>query len=385
LAHDSPKRTRVLFFRQGTFSHINDRTAGWLREQFPHLELVEIDILQDVIKSSPAVVWRGAITALITYFRRIAGGYRDFRDCYYRTPFMFHAIRRLVAERYASLASTAVFSVQTQSLYDAGIEGLPHFLYTDHTHLANMRYPGAKTKQLFSPAWIELETSIYQRVRCNLVMSSFVRDSLVRDYHCDPARIAIVGAAPNMPPPASLPDNGDYSNRTVLFIGIDWERKGGPFLVEAFRKVLEKIPDARLVIAGCSPSITVPNVEVLGRIPLSAVSRLLLSASVVALPSLREPQGINAIEAITHGIPVVASDIGGLPEVVKDHECGRIVPAGDAAALAAALIDLLSDPALCRRYGEAAREHAIARYSSAAVSKKMGEAIRATLAAPVQV
>jgi glycosyltransferase involved in cell wall biosynthesis len=374
----------VLFFRQGSFSHINDRVAGWLREQFPQADLMEIDILQDVIKPSRQVVYRGAATALITYARHIACGHRDFRDLFYRTPYLFHAIRRLVAEKYSALASSALFSIQTQSLYDAGIEGLPHFLYTDHTHLANLRYPGAGPSRLLSPRWIQLEAGIYHRVRTNLVMSSFIRDSLVEDYGCEPSSVAIVGAAPNLPPPASLPDNAGYSNRTILFVGVDWERKGGPLLVEAFRKVLETMPDARLIIAGSAPDVRMPNVEIVGRVPLAEISRLLLRSSVLALPTWREPQGVNAIEALMHGIPVVATDVGALPEMIADRATGRIVPPGDAAALAAALTELLSDPALCRRYGEAARESTPARYSSEAVSRKMGDAIRAALAPAAQ-
>jgi glycosyltransferase involved in cell wall biosynthesis len=377
--HESSPHTRILFFRQGTFSHINDRVATWMREQFPHLELVEIDVLQDVIKQSPTVIWRGAATALGTYLRRVAMGDQDFRDCYYRTPYMFHAIRRLIAERYSHLAQSALFSIQTQSLYDAGIAGLPNFLYTDHTHLANLQYPGADARKLFSARWIKLEGSIYQSVRMNLVMSSFVRDSLVRDYQCDPARIAVVGAAPNMDAPTALPDNDNYANQTIVFIGIDWERKGGPVLIEAFREVLRTLPNAKLIIAGCSPVVPLPNVEVLGRVPLPQVSRLMLRASVAVLPSFREPQGINTIEALMHGIPVVASKIGGLPEVVDDHQCGRIVPAGDAPALAAALIDLLADPAKCKRYGEAAREKARSCYAAPVVARKMGDAIRGAL------
>ncbi len=154
---DNTQRRRVLFFRQGAFSLINDRVAGWLCEQFPGGELVEIDVLQDVVKPSRSVVYGAAAIALATYWRRIARGERDFRDLFYRTPFVFHAIRRLVAEKYGALASTALFSIQTQSLYDAGIAGLPHFVYTDHTHLANLRYPGARRARLFTPRWIELE------------------------------------------------------------------------------------------------------------------------------------------------------------------------------------------------------------------------------------
>jgi glycosyltransferase involved in cell wall biosynthesis len=223
---------------------------------------------------------------------------------------------------------------------------------------------------------MKLESALYHRTEANLVMSGFIRDSLVEDYGCEPSRVAVVGAAPNVPPPDSLPDNAGYSNRTILFVGIDWERKGGPLLVEAFGKVLEKLPDARLIIAGASPDIGMANVEVAGRVPLAEISRLLLRSSVLALPSWREPQGINPIEALMHGIPVVASDIGALPEIVENGKTGRIVPAGDVEALGSALMELLSDPALCRRYGEAGRESGRARFSSAVVAQRMGDAIR---------
>ena len=332
-----------------------------------------------MIKPSRAVLSRAAATAFLAYLPRIAGGCRDFRDLFYRTPFLFDSIRRLIAKKYSSRASSVLFSIQTQSLYDAGIDGLPHFLYTDHTHLANLRYPGADPTLLCSPRWIKLEAALYDRVRSNLVMSSFVRDSLVEDYSCDPSQVSIVGAAPNLPPPASLPDNADYSNRTILFVGVNWERKGGPELLKAFTRVREKLPDARLIIAGCSPSVQTPGVEVLGRISLAEVGNRLLRCSVFAFPSRREPQGVAAIEALMHGIPVVATNIGALPEVIDDGKTGCLVSPNDIPALSTALIDLLSDPALCRRYGQAARESALARYSSPAVSKRLGDAIRAAL------
>jgi glycosyltransferase involved in cell wall biosynthesis len=376
---DLSRRSRILFFRQGSFSHINDRVAGWLREQFPGREVIEIDVLQDVLKPERRILYLAAATALVTYLPRIAAGHRDFRDLFYRTPLLFHALRRLIAEKYAALAPTALFSIQTQSLYDAGIEGIPHFLYTDHTHLANLRYPGATRSRLFSPRWIELETSVYHRVRCNLVMSAFIRDSLIQDYHCDPARIAVVGAAPNLPPSPAIPDNADYSNRTILFVGIDWERKGGPVLVEAFRKVRKTLPDARLIIAGATPHLHEPNIEIAGRIPLAEVSCLLLRSTVLALPSLREPQGVNAIEAMMHGIPVVATNIGALPEMVQDRKTGLIVPPNDPDALATALTDLLSNPIRCRRYGRAARQSAMDRFSSPVISQRLGDAIRSGL------
>jgi glycosyltransferase involved in cell wall biosynthesis len=377
----APPRKPVLFFRQGGFSHINDRVAAWLREQFPETHLVEIDILQEVIKPSRFLVCGGAAAAMAAYLPRILRGRGDFRDLFFRTPFLFHAIRRRLAEKYSGLAETALFSIQTQSLYDASIEGLPHFLYTDHTHLANLRYPGAERFRLASPRWIKLETALYHRVRANLVMSAFIRDSLIEDYGCNPSRIAVIGAAPNLPLPAPpVAESPGCSNRTILFVGVDWERKGGPILLAAFRTVLKEIPGAHLVIAGCRPAVEAPNVEVLGRVPLPEISRLLDHASLLALPSWREPQGVIAIEALMHGVPVVASSVAALPEMVEHGKSGLIVPPGDSTALAAALIRLLSDAALCRRYGEAGRESIAKRYSGASVSRRLGQAIRGALA-----
>jgi glycosyltransferase involved in cell wall biosynthesis len=376
---DRDRRNQILFFRQGSFSHINDRVAGWLREQFPDCALVQIDVLQEVIKTSRALLAGGVVAAGVTYLPRVLAGHRDFRDFFYRTPWLFNGIRRRIARRYAEIAPSLLFTIQTQSLYDAGIAGVPHFLYTDHTHLANLRYPGATRAALYSPSWIALEKALYHRTRRNLVMSDFIRQSLIEDYQCAPDQIAVVGAAPNLPAPDALPDNGSYTNRTILFVGVDWERKGGPLVVEAFHEILKTLPDARLIIAGSSPTVDCANVEVLGRVPLAEISGLLLRSTVLALPSLREPQGVNAIESLMHRIPVVASRIGALPEMVPDRKAGIIVPPNDLPALAAALLEILTNPELARSYGEAGREFALANYSSASVSRRMGDAIRAAL------
>ena len=285
----------------------------------------------------------------------------------------------MIAEKYGRLAEGTLFTIQTQGLYDASLEGVPHFVYTDHTHLANLQYPGTRPEHLASPRWIRLEKEIYQKARMNLVMSRFIRTSLIEDYECEPDQIAIVGAASNMPEPREPLQNDGYGNKTILFVGIDWARKGGPLLLEAFKKVQAAVPDARLIIAGASPEVAMPNVEVVGRVPLEEVSRLLQRAAVATLPSFREPQGVIVIEAQLHGLPVVASDIGALPEMVADGRTGKIVPVGDRDALAAALTELITNPALCRSYGEAGRARAREFYSDEAVKRKIAAAIRVSI------
>ena len=70
--------------------------------------------------------------------------------CFWRTPFIFQKTRQLLRAMLAPRREEFAFSVQTQSLYDASLPGLPHFVYTDHTHLANLGYPAFSRDRLFA-------------------------------------------------------------------------------------------------------------------------------------------------------------------------------------------------------------------------------------------
>jgi len=96
------------------------------------------------------------------------------------------------------------------------------------------------------------------------------------------------------------------------------------------------------------------------------VSPWLHAADVPVVPSLIEPLGNAPLEASAEGLPVVASRVGGLPEIVADGVTGLLVPPGDPNALAAALIRLLEDPSLRRRFGDQARSRCEERFSMAA-------------------
>jgi glycosyltransferase involved in cell wall biosynthesis len=81
------------------------------------------------------------------------------------------------------------------------------------------------------------------------------------------------------------------------------------------------------------------------------------------LPSTREAQGISLLEAMARGVPVVASAVGGIPEVVTDGVDGRLVPPGDSDALADAIVELLRDDELRLRLGEAGRRTVVDQFS----------------------
>jgi glycosyltransferase involved in cell wall biosynthesis len=176
--------------------------------------------------------------------------------------------------------------------------------------------------------------------------------------------------------PAPPPDDPGHEP-TVLFLANLQRRKGVLVLLEAFDGVAEAVPGARLLVAGDGPneedvkrlagaSPHRDRIELLGRLDRAASAAAMRSADVYCLPSFSEPFGISALEAMSCGRPVVGTNVGGLGHLIRP-DGGRAVPAGDPAALAAALTELLRDPDLRRRMGSFNRSLVESRYSWDAV------------------
>jgi glycosyltransferase involved in cell wall biosynthesis len=124
----------------------------------------------------------------------------------------------------------------------------------------------------------------------------------------------------------------------------------------------------RLVVAGDGPLRSrVPGAR--GFVPHDQLQELYARAAVVACPSRREGFGVACLEAMAHGRPVVAGDVGGLRDLVVDGQTGYLVPPRDVGALREALERLLADPELRRRLGAAGRERARTHFSWDAVTE----------------
>ena len=147
-------------------------------------------------------------------------------------------------------------------------------------------------------------------------------------------------------------------------------RKGIRFLIEAAAVLKPRFPDLKVVVAGDGferPELIglaeslgiIRDVTFLGWVPNSELPPYYHAAAVSVVPSLEEGFGIPAAEAMGCQIPVVASDAGGLPEVVEHGVTGLIVPRGDSVALAEAIGALLADPARRAQMGRAGRERAL--------------------------
>src|SRR5882724_4336611 len=147
-------------------------------------------------------------------------------------------------------------------------------------------------------------------------------------------------------------------------------RKGIRFLIEAAAQLKARFPDLKVVVAGDGferPDLIAlaerlgiaRDVTFLGWVPNSELPQYYRAAALSVIPSLEEGFGIPAAEAMGCETAVVASDAGGLPEVVEHGVTGLIVPRGDATALAEAIGSLLADPVLRARMGRAGRERAL--------------------------
>jgi glycosyltransferase involved in cell wall biosynthesis len=165
---------------------------------------------------------------------------------------------------------------------------------------------------------------------------------------------------PNGAPPARQPaEDGDRTR--ILFLGTLGGRKGVPLLLKALARVAD-LPGWHAVIAGDGEvAETRAEVDALGlgeRVEVPgevAPEPLLASANLLVLPSFNDVMPMAILEAMAHGLAVVATSVGEIADVVQDGETGLLVPAGDGDALAAALRRLILDPGLRRRLGAAGR------------------------------
>jgi glycogen(starch) synthase len=156
----------------------------------------------------------------------------------------------------------------------------------------------------------------------------------------------------------------------VLLLGRLVEEKGFDVALRSCVDVVRAIPDVRIVVAGDGLERTDllvlvdelglgDVVEWLGPVTIGDVPAVLDRSTVVVVPSrYEEPFGLVAVEAGLAGRPVVASRMGGLPEIVDDGRSGLLVPPDDAAALAAAMLTVLGDRELAVRMGTAGRARA---------------------------
>ncbi len=201
-------------------------------------------------------------------------------------------------------------------------------------------------------------------------VSQFLREETQKAFLCEGCRIDVI---PNFINPAEYYPSREVRCRSSLapgdakvLIHVSNFRpvKRVPDVVRVFAKVRQRIPSV-LVLVGDGPERPATEAEVeqlglkghvrfLGKV--DAVADLLRAADLFLLPSRSESFGLGALEAMACGVPVVASSVGGIPEVVVDGETGALLPVGDVDGMAEAAVQLL-EPRRWREASDAAVRH----------------------------
>ena len=186
------------------------------------------------------------------------------------------------------------------------------------------------------------------------------------------------------------PMRGALGVRPVaVYAGRLSREKGVETLIDAFAAVAERLPEARLVILGSGPdeaalrrraAVLGDRVEFVGHLPRDRMEARVADAWVQVVPSLwHEPFGNVTTEAMMRGTAVIAADMGGQSDLVRDGLTGYLVPPGDAARLADRLTRILSDRDHADALGAAGREVACRDYSRAAALDRIEAIYEETL------
>ncbi|MEP2371962.1 MAG: glycosyltransferase family 4 protein [Ilumatobacter sp.] len=227
-----------------------------------------------------------------------------------------------------------------------------------------------------------LNTRCYQRADRLVTWAEWTKAGLVADYGVDPADVEVIppGVDPQkwwFPPRTGTTDDSEPVR--VLFVGADLRRKGGFDLVEAVREVRRRLTEsgspAELELHVVTTAELSPEPGVFVHRGLTPNSPELIDqyrrADIFCLPTYGDCLPMVLSEAGAAGLPLVATDVGAISEIVHDEKTGRLVRPGAIGELADALVDLAENRERARRLGSAACELVRERYDAAKNARRI--------------
>ena len=294
------------------------------------------------------------------------------------------ALTHSAAKTSTVLESTSPF-LQVGAMYSlprATGHRVPCFSYHDGNIVEALKsgygFGGVSAKRIDQA--IRYEREVAQEMTAVFTFSEYLRKSFIAEFGLDENRVFNVGGGVNVediPVPAG---RKDYDSREILFVGVDFDRKGGNELLSAFRIVRETLSDARLHIVGphrLPNGGDAPGIIFHGNlnksIPAqrSELYRLYNSCSVFVLPSKYEPFGVAPLEAMLFRIPCIVTDGWALREFVRPGINGVLVEKGSVDSLVAGLFNLLHAPGELAAMGQRGRDIALENYAWPKVVARM--------------
>jgi glycosyltransferase involved in cell wall biosynthesis len=222
------------------------------------------------------------------------------------------------------------------------------------------RRPTRWTARLL-PITLRFERKVFDAATLVVSSSEYAARSLRSTYGVGADRLRILPMG--IPVPREAPRREPASGLPVItFVGKTLARKGGHLLLDVHQQRLASRCTLVLVTKDRVPEL--PNVRTINDLDVgdARLGEILAESSVFVFPSEIDQSPNAVLEAMAAGVPVIAGDVGAIPEMVTDGVTGVLVPPGDGDALARAIEDLLDDPARRASMGAAGRARVIERY-----------------------
>jgi glycosyltransferase involved in cell wall biosynthesis len=238
----------------------------------------------------------------------------------------------------------------------------PYVLCTDITPLQYNALRNHYHQQPASNGLVErykhgVNVRLMQQAAHLIPWSTWVRNSMIADYGVAPEHITVVPPGVDTKRWQAHVRPAQGKPVRILFVGGDFQRKGGDTLRQAFRRL--PAGSAELILV--TRTAIEPESGITVHTALQANSPELIalyqSADLFVLPTRAEAFGIAAVEASATGLPVLASQVGGVTDIVVEGETGLLIQPDAVEQLTAALHLLVNNPALRQQMGQAARRH----------------------------
>jgi len=206
--------------------------------------------------------------------------------------------------------------------------------------------------------YADRQRKIYESALACCCSTHWVAESIIGDYGIAASRVHTVGLGQNHT--VAPPSERDWSTPRYLFVGVDWQRKNGPRVLQAFAQLRERYPAAQLDVVGGHPRIDQPGVLPHGRLSLvepadrERIAELYRRATAFVMPSLHEPAGIVHVEAGGAGIASIGTSEGGAATMIGPG--GFVVDPLLPEQIAEAM-HKLADPDTAQRLGDLAYDH----------------------------
>ncbi len=255
--------------------------------------------------------------------------------------------------------------------------------------------PGGVEKRFLwtkAPVQVVLGWVSAQLAELVLAPSRRTADEIERDYRVKDVRV-LPNVTGGLEPAAAAEDGEEIEPGYLLYVGRLRIRKGVEVLLEALARIVGEREGVRLLVAGSgeqAPALErkvtdlglARAVRFLGRCDAGRVRRLLAGARCLVVPSTYEGMPLVILEAMGEGVPVVASAVSGIPEVVAGGETGWLVPPEDPPRLAAALREALEGPEEAARRGAAGRRRLAEEFTPETAARRWVEEVSQILDIP---